>query len=309
MNTSDKSIELATKPLQTLSGHEDAILRIVYLAELQLVTCSADKTVRKWDMENGEQEGVPMEDGGWVQGLAVTRDGKRIVSGGLDGILRVWDVETHELVEECKGRAIIREMKEGGEIMHSIETGPHYINSICFSPDGQSLASAHDDMMIRVFDVESGDLILGPIKGHTDYVHAVIWSLDGRQLFTASWDQTIRSWDSATGEAIGQPWIGHTDHVNSISLSPDGKKLASASSDQTVRFWATDTGDTIGQPLQHEDVVWTVPFSPTGEFVVCGGSDGKISSWRVPWWNASTEKPPFSFLDLPAVREFMAELR
>jgi WD40 repeat protein len=181
-------------------------------------------------------------------------------------------------------------MKEGGEIMHSIETGPHYINSICFSPDGQSLASAHDDMMIRVFDVESGDLILGPIEGHTDYVHAVIWSLDGRQLFTASWDQTIRSWDSATGEAIGQPWIGHTDHVNSISLSPDGKKLASASSDQTVRFWATDTGDPIGQPLQHEDVVWTVPFSPTGEFVVCGGSDGKISSWRVPWWNASTEK-------------------
>jgi WD40 repeat protein len=103
MNTSDKSIELATKPLQTLSGHEDAILRIVYLAELQLVTCSADKTTRIWDVENGEQEGMPMEDDGWVQGLAVTRDGKRIVSGGLNGILRVWDVETHELVEEWSG--------------------------------------------------------------------------------------------------------------------------------------------------------------------------------------------------------------
>ncbi|KAF8837884.1 WD40 repeat-like protein [Paxillus ammoniavirescens] len=317
-------IEPASKPLQTFSGHEDAILRIAYLAG-QLVTCSADKTTRIWDVESGEQDGMPMEDDGWVQGLAITRDGKRIVSGGLDGALRVWDAETHELEEEwsghenaicdiamspcgqllascdSKGRVIIREMEEGGEIMRSIETGPNYINSICFSPDGQSLASAHDDMMVRVFNVESGDLILGPIEGHTDYVHAVIWSLDGRQLFTASWDQTIRSWDSATGEAIGQPWTGHTDHVNSISLSPDGKKLASASSDQTVRFWATDTGDPIGHPLQHEDVVWTVPFSPTGEFVVCGGSDGKISSWRVPWWNASTEKAHFSFLDRPAV--------
>ncbi|KAF9221813.1 hypothetical protein BS17DRAFT_710506, partial [Gyrodon lividus] len=81
-----------------------------------------------------------------------------------------------------------------------------------------------------VFDVESGDLVLGPIKGLTDYVHAVIciWLVNRRPLFTASWDQNIQCWDSKTGKGIGEPWIGHTDNVNFISLSPNGTKLASA---------------------------------------------------------------------------------
>jgi WD40 repeat protein len=127
--------------------------------------------------------------------------------------------------------------------------------------------------MIRVFDVENGDLILGPIKCHTWVVASVVWSLDGTRLITASWDKSIRFWDSATGKEIGDPL--HTFFVNSLSLSPDGTKLASASSDGTVRFWATDSGDPIGEPLQHEGSVRAITFSPSGEFVACGETAGK----------------------------------
>jgi WD40 repeat protein len=105
-----------------------------------------------------------------VMGLAVTKDGKRILSGGRDMVLRVWDVETHQPIAEwggharfihciamspddqlvasgdSKGRIVIREMnlKEDGRIKHVIETGWRS-NSICFSPDGTKLASGHDD--------------------------------------------------------------------------------------------------------------------------------------------------------------------
>jgi WD40 repeat protein len=48
----------------------------------------------------GKQEGTSMVHEGWVYALAVTRDGKRILSGGEDKRIRVWDVETHELIEE-----------------------------------------------------------------------------------------------------------------------------------------------------------------------------------------------------------------
>ncbi|KAF9221842.1 WD40 repeat-like protein [Gyrodon lividus] len=325
-DTSKKSVDLTPKPLLTMSGHNGAIYGIAYLPSGErLVTCSDDKTVRIWNVENGEPEGTSMEYDGWVKGLAVTKNGKRILSGGMDERLRVWDVETHQLVEEwtdhkkvirsitmspdgelvasghSNGDIFIRET-DGGTVKHSFTSGSGDVNSVSFSPNGKKLASGNDDKAIRVFDLESSDLILGPIGGHTQHVYSVVWSLDGSKLFTASWDGTIRCWDSETGEAIGEPWTDHTDDVHCLSLSPDGTKLASGSNDATVRFWATDSGDPIGEPLQHEGAVWAVAFSPSGEFVACGGSSTVISIWRVPRWDDSKEEAHRSFLDLPAVR-------
>ncbi|KAF8837900.1 WD40 repeat-like protein [Paxillus ammoniavirescens] len=324
-NTSIKSVDLTPQPLLTMSAHESHVCGIAYLPEGGgLVTCSDDRTVRIWNLENGEQEEMAMQHAGWdgwFLGLAVTRDGKRILSGDKDKILRVWDTETHQAIAEwgghegtihCivispddrlvasgdgEGRIVIREMKEEGQMKHTIETVRDDVNSISFSSDGTKLASGHDDQMIRVFDVENGDLILGPIQGHTARVNSVVWSLDGSRLFTASADQTIRLWDSETGEAIGDPWMGHTDYVNSISLSPDGTKLASASYDNTVRFWGTDSGEPIGEPLPHGNDVWVVTFSPSGEFIACGDTSGRVCVWRVPWWDNSKEKVHKSLLD------------
>jgi hypothetical protein len=196
---------LAPKPLLTISGHEGTVNGIAYLpAGGGLVTCSSDKTVRIWNVELGEQEGMAMEHGGWVRSLAVTKDGKRTLSGGWDKILRVWDMEMHQPIAEwgghqgfidciamspddqlvasgdSDGRIVIREMnlKEDGWIKRAIQYGRCSVNSICFSPDGTKLASAtRDDTVIRVFDVENGDLILRLIEGHTEWVNSVVWSL------------------------------------------------------------------------------------------------------------------------------------
>ncbi|KAF9222264.1 WD40 repeat-like protein [Gyrodon lividus] len=330
-NTSKKSIDLTPKPLMTMSGHEGTIYNIAYLpGGKRVVTCSGDKTIRIWDVENGEQEGTSMDDDSWVVGLAVTRDGKRILSGGNAKGIKVWDVETHELIEEwegytdgisCiamspddqlaasgdgKGKIVIREMKEGGQIKHSIKAGK-WVNSVSFSSNGKKLASAVDEYedgrtiyAIRIYDVESGELVLGPIKGHKNIVHCVLWSLDGSQLFSTADDGTIRCWNSETGEPIGQSWTGHTHWVTSSSLSPDGTKLASASYDKHVRLWDAHSGEPIEQPLQHEHELCAVTFSPSGEFVASAGNDN-VSIWRVPWWDDSQKQAHDSLLDLPAV--------
>ncbi|KAF8839939.1 WD40 repeat-like protein [Paxillus ammoniavirescens] len=312
-NMSQKPVDLTPNPLTAISGHDDNIWEIVYFPEgARLVTCSPDRTVRVWNVENGEQEGTSMEHGGWVHALAVTGDGKRILSGGADKRITVWDSETHEPIEEwggshrqcpvgdAKGRIVVRETKEGGQVKYLIETGiPVY--SVRFSPNGgNSLAPGgiHD---IYICEVDNGGLLVGPIAGHEGWVRCVLWSLDGSQLFSASDDRTIRRWDSETGGSIGQPWMGHTDYVTCLSLSPDGTKLASASLDGTVRFWDAETGDSIGQLLRHEHYVWTVAFSPSGEFVASGGEDEKVSIWRVPWWNDIEKQQHDSLLDLPAI--------
>ncbi|KAF8835699.1 WD40 repeat-like protein [Paxillus ammoniavirescens] len=336
-NTPTHSIDLTAKPLVTMSGHEGMVLRIAYIpGGQQVVTCSGDRTIRIWDAENGEQEGTSMEHEGWIEGLVITRDGKRILSGCQKNKMRVWDVETHELIEEwehhtegrlwCiamspddqlaangddKGEIVIRDMNESGQIKHSIETGT-VVESLCFSPNGEKLACAVNGRAleadgdrvyaIRVYDVQSGELILGPVKGHESEVIRVIWSLDGSQLFSASHDHTIRCWDSETAEPIGEPWTGHTGYIYSLSLSPDGSKLASASHDETVRFWDAHSGVPIVEyTLHHEDRLCVVTFSPSGEFVATGGYKHKVSIWRVPWWDSSQKQPHQSLLDRPAV--------
>ncbi|KIJ14345.1 hypothetical protein PAXINDRAFT_50616, partial [Paxillus involutus ATCC 200175] len=258
--------DLTAKPLTTMSGRENLIWGIAYLpGGKRVVSCSGDKTVRMWDVEKGEQEGTSMVHEGGVYGLAVTKDGKRILSGGGDRIT-IWDVETHERIEEWAG--------------HTTK-----IRCIALSPDDRLAASGANGKLacgshvIRVYDVDSGELVLGPIKGHKSDICCVLWSLDGSQLFSASADRTIRCWNSETGTPIGKPWTGHTDAILSLSLSPDGTKLASASSDKTIRFWDARSGDPIGHPLQHEDFLWTVTFSPSGKFVASGGYDRKVSIW------------------------------
>ena len=277
------------------------IRKIAYLPDGRVVTGSKSGAVRVWNLQTGEREGTSIrehEDEVWD--LAVTRDGARIISGDINGQVKVWDVKSHKLVKAWTHRKIFpviaispddRLIAVGGwpvgiyttegEQVNSIEIH-HTVIALSFSPDGNlnklACGTKND---IRVYDINTGTPVLDPLKGHEDLVRSVLWSRDGSKLFSASHDKTIRCWNSGTGKQTGQPWTGHTDRISSLSLSPDGTLLASASWDKTVRFWDTAYGRPIRQHLQHDVSARSVCFSPSGEFVASGDEGGNIYQWRV----------------------------
>ncbi|KAG6382182.1 quinon protein alcohol dehydrogenase-like superfamily [Boletus reticuloceps] len=307
-------------PLQVIPAHDDdTFVRLAYLPDgRRVVTGSEDGTVKVWNLENGGQEGTSMEhERGCMNGLAVTRDGTKIISSDEEGI-KVWDVESHKLVREwtCSegypeiaispddqfvavgNQTVVKIYSmEGGHVNQSIDVDA-FIRSMSFSPNGDKLACGinHD---IQVYDVRTGALILGPLKGHNRDIKRVLWSRDGDRLFSASGDKTIRCWNSDMGEQIGHPWASHSEEVYFLSLSPDGSILASASEDKTVRFWDATIGDPIGQHLHHDGSVRVVSFSPSGEFVA-SVSGGKLHLWQVPWRSSVT---------LPGIDYKLASLR
>ncbi|KAF8839732.1 WD40 repeat-like protein [Paxillus ammoniavirescens] len=321
---SQQSTDLTEKPIMIISGHEHIIRGIAYIpGGERIVTCSYDRSIRIWNVEKGDQEGTSMMHEGYVHGLAVTRDGKRILSCG-DKKVGVWDVETHEQIEEwashtsnisCialspddqfvangdEGGQVMIWKVESGEITRVIYAGTGRVNSLCFSPNGEKLACAVDNVdmiyLVQIYDLESGEIVLGPIQGHENTVRCVLWSLDGSQLFSASDDHTIRCWDPESVDSIGPPWTGHTDAVLSLSLSPDGTTLASASYDKTVRFWDARFGGLIGPPLQHEAWLYAVTFSPCGEFIASGARDRRLYIYGVPWRGESQEQANHSLLE------------
>jgi WD40 repeat protein len=150
------------------------------------------------------------------------------------------------------------------------------VNSVAFSPDGLTLASASNDETIRLWDAATGQPT-ATLKGHTDWVRAVAFSPDGRTLATASNDETVRLWDATSGQPTAT-LKGHTGDVNSVAFSPDGLTLASASND-TVRLWDAATGQPTATLKGHTDWVRAVAFSPDGRTLATASNDETVRLW------------------------------
>jgi WD40 repeat protein len=115
------------------------------------VSGSVDNTIRIWDAHTGEALGVPLRGHThWVQSVAISADGNRIVSGSDDNTIRIWDGHTGEALGvpllghtssvvsvaiSADGNCIVSHSGSGRTIrVCSVDS---YLNSpaICFSPN------------------------------------------------------------------------------------------------------------------------------------------------------------------------------
>ncbi|MFB7474461.1 trypsin-like peptidase domain-containing protein [Kitasatospora sp. NPDC056184] len=153
------------------------------------------------------------------------------------------------------------------------------VDTVAFSPDGKTLATAGDDESVSLWDVATGKALTS-LAGHTDAVFSVAFSPDGKTLASASFDQTVRLWDVATGKERAM-LNGHAGVVFSVAFSPDGKTLASAGGDKSVRLWDAATGAALAQLTGHDGSVFSVAFSPDGKTLASGGDDTTVRLWDV----------------------------
>ena len=118
---------------------------------------------------------------------AISRDGRRIIGGGRDGAVKVWDAATGEPILTLKGH-----------------TGR--ITSVAISPDGRRLASAAEKLnepaQVKVWDAATGQEIC-TITATADpkSVERITFSPDGSRLASAGSDWKVKVWDAATGQS------------------------------------------------------------------------------------------------------------
>ena len=206
-----------------------------------------------------------------VVSMAISPDGRMLATGGIDHLIRLWDV--HDPA---------RPVPIGAPL-----TGhTSYVYSVEFAPDGATLASASDDRTVILWDVSDPARVHprgGPLTGHTEAVHGTAFAPRRPLLATVGFDRTAILWDVTDPDRprrIGTPLTAHTDKVAGVAFAPDGNTLATAGFDNNVVLW--DVRDPsaprpIGAPLAgHTSAVWAVAFSPDGRLLASVGADGKV---------------------------------
>ena len=153
------------------------------------------------------------------------------------------------------------------------------VNSVSFSPDHTTVATASDDGTVRLWNEKTREHI-ATLEDHTNSVRSVSFSPDGRTLASGSWDGTVKLWNAATNENIVT--LQHTQ-VTSLSFSPDGRTLASGSRDGTVKLWSVTTNSTI-DTLRHFQLT-SVAYSPDGSTLAATSRERGVRLW-----NAATNK-------------------
>ncbi|KAH7904551.1 WD40-repeat-containing domain protein [Hygrophoropsis aurantiaca] len=307
MSTPSASSELEEGPASHLSkkifeGHSAEVLSIAYLTDgKRIASGSVGKTIRIWNIESEDQEGENLEHNFAVRRIAISPDGRKLVSGGYGGVL--WDMEGREVMwtkEKGEVAGFSVAISPDGQLIAAsgskeivlleMATGKpnreplQFSNAWClaFSPDGARLAAGSGDGKVRVFDVVTGETVIGPIKAHITYVTSLVFTVDGQQIITSSKDKSIRIWDAAAGLEVGQPMLGHDGCIWQILLSPDGRHLASGSDDWTVRLWDLSSRLQVGKPLRAQGTFYSVAWAPYGRSIAAGTELGKIHLWDVP---------------------------
>lgn len=227
----------------------------------------------------------------WVTTVAYSPDNSKIVSGGSDDLVKVWDTT--------------------GILLNTFSGHTADISSAKFSPSGTRLASASKDKTIKIWDLQTASL-LQTVAVSNQAVNAIAFSDDGKYLVSASSDSTLRIWDMDTYALVASFGLKSEGYYSAVTWKGDlivagteegmGKVIAykvdgllglntanvpqvkifpnPASSSCTLRFPSAQIEslqliDLAGRVLRHEQGLWgTTTFSlqtetlPAGNYVI-----------------------------------------
>jgi WD40 repeat protein len=249
---------------------------------------------------NAESQGLKMkltEHTGNVESVAYSPDGKYLASGGWDGKVLLYTIDS-------LGNATL---------MSTLSGHMDAIVSLNFSKNNKYLVSASKDYSARVWNIDT------PSKSKAYNIHAqpvtnAFLDASNKFLLTCSHDGTIKVTSRSDGKSrtiqVGSPindmvvtmdnryylvavkgnlvkqyetggrneevatYTGHADEVNAVEVSPDGNFMASASSDKTIMIWDLVSGKSTKKLQGFEWKVTSLKYSVDGKYIVGGCNNG-----------------------------------
>ena len=254
---------LSDTSLFALPGHDGLIISVAVSADgsravsLNSTNENADQTIRIWNTEYpGKQLHVLRSHTtnlfakGAMTSIAISGDGRRVITGGLDQLVRVWDVES-------------------GVVLYTLKGHTGTVSSVACDMTGKIVAAASHAPNLLVWDAERDAekpfltiqqankphltpdgkrlVAIGGQGNASCQLH--LWDLDQATADLAKGPEKPPATGFATGH-FPHPKVtlsGHQGNVTSLAISSDASRIISCASDDTVRLWDGVKG---GDPLR-----------------------------------------------------------
>ncbi len=193
--------------------------------------------------------------------VAFSADGRRLVSGGVDRTVRLWDVEAG------------KELRPAGGHQGTV-------TALAPSPDGRVLATASEDGSVLLWDPATGRELRRLAKG-LGPVRSAAWLPDGKTLLAAA-GRGIWLWDAHTGREVRRLRLPDSGE---LALAPDGKRAVRGS--DSVRLVDVATGNVVAQLGLQFEGRWPAAFSPDGKLVTTAASPHERKTPLLLWHGAT----------------------
>ncbi|MDE0313622.1 MAG: WD40 repeat domain-containing protein [Candidatus Poribacteria bacterium] len=240
--------------------------------------------ITEWDIETGRDISKKQFNNS-KSVVAFAKDGKTFVTGDAIACkIRLGDTVDGSLGNVFKVKSnlslgnTVSKLLGGNPKNKEVKKG---VETLAISPDNKTIASAHDDNMIRLWDTSTKTERIS-LKGHTEIINTVAFSPDSKILASGSADRIIMLWDAKEGRHLAT-LSGHKNNINALMFSPTEKGLlASGSADGTVRFWNTNDGKEQSIfTIDYTASVKALAFSTNNTMLCSAGYDGVVQIWHV----------------------------
>lgn len=266
----------------TINTQTQKVASIVYAPDGNTIATARtrDNTAYFWDTTTGKAKGTLERVGrGSIQSFVYAPDGKTIATAGgwQDNVVQLWDAQT-------------------GNHKTTLTGHTKRVNSVAYSPDGNTIASGSRDGTVRLWDATTGKP--KPILNHINWfdflfqwlnvpVHSVAYSPDGNTVAAGSLDSGVRLWDTQTPK-LKATLTGHTSTIDTVRYSPDGKIIATTAggTDDTVRLWDAGTGETKAVLTGYTHIN-ALAYAPDGKTIA---TTGAYRSNSLQLWDVQTKK-------------------
>jgi WD40 repeat protein len=227
-----------------------------------VATASWDHSVRLWRLDGGEPVCAMLGHDFAARAVAFSPDGMRLVSGGDDEAIRVWETGSGREVRAIRG--------------HYHPDFTSTIWGLSISADSRRMLSAASDNSVRLWSLVSG--MQEAVFPHPNIVFRALFAQKNRQIASACADGRIRLWDIGK-ETEKCVFTAHSGDAVCLALNSSEDALASGGTDCMVNLWCAGTGGLLCKLKGHTHTVGSVAFSPTTSILASSSENGEIKLW------------------------------